>query len=260
MIRTSRAAGGPRATGLLVARGATRLACGLALGLTAVVALVGPAVADDAGLSFAPGAGQDVTPMYVVTSGPCPEPATNVIATATGRGFGPQGQVVISNSTSGVSHTTAFVLPLQDTMHGFAALNRTTLSGPYVVTLRCVNRLQTQELARFSGTITFSSPTRFTAPEPSAAVQRSIEGAAAARPAASSAATPSAAPIPTPSPRAVAPSDGPVTGSRIVVVGGGIALVLLGALTILRDRRPAVGASHGGHTAPATPPEPEKVR
>jgi hypothetical protein len=112
--------------------------------------------------------------MDLVVPQPCPSPATNVLAEAFGHGFPASGQPVINNSTSGVSHTAPFVLPLQDTFTGFAADNATSLSGPYRITLRCISRLRTKTFASFSATVTFSDPKHYTAPAPPASVIQAI--------------------------------------------------------------------------------------
>lgn len=237
MKRMSRAAGGPRATGRLVTCGAARALLGLIVAAAASLAIVGDASAAEGGaLTFTPSGGRDDTPMYVVTSAPCPEPASNVVAVATGAGFPAAGQVVISNSTSGVSHRAPLVLPLQDTLHGFAAVNRTQLSGRYLVTLTCQNRLQTTAFATFTGAITFSSPQRFTAPGPSAAVRKAI--AAASQPSSGSSPSDPAPSVPRPSPVSAAvsaPSTG--SGGRIALTGVGAAVAAFGGLQIVRDRR-----------------------
>jgi hypothetical protein len=117
-------------------------------------------------LSFTPAMGLDTTPMYVIVPKPCPRQATNVLAKAVGRGFPDGGQTVISNSTSGISNTGPFILPLQDSFTGFAADNGSSLLGAYVVTVRCINRLGTATYASFTATITFSDAHHFTAPAP----------------------------------------------------------------------------------------------
>lgn len=150
----------------------------LAVCAALVVVTGGPALADSSGsLTFAPAKGFDSTPMYVLTSGPCDgAAATNVVAVARGKGFPAEGQVVVANSSAGVSHTGPFVLPLQDTMAAYAHQRNIVLSGPYAVTLTCENRLATQKFTTFSGTITFRTPTTYTAPAPSAQLVQAVEG------------------------------------------------------------------------------------
>jgi hypothetical protein len=132
----------------------------------APAASAGPSPASANALSFTPAMGQDTTPMYVIVPKPCPAQATNVLAKAVGRGFPDGGQTVISNSTSGISHTGPFILPLQDSFTGFAADNGSSLLGAYVVTVRCINRLGSATYASFTAAITFSDAHHFTAPAP----------------------------------------------------------------------------------------------
>jgi hypothetical protein len=132
----------------------------------APAASAGPSPAGVNALSFTPAMGQDTTPMYVTVPKPCPTQATNVLAKAVGHGFPDGGQTVISNSTSGISHTGPFILPLQDSFTGFAADNGASLLGAYVVTVRCINRLGSATYASFTATITFSDAHHFTAPAP----------------------------------------------------------------------------------------------
>ena len=158
----------------LMSRGAAAVvAAGLTAGAMAVLA--GPAAAAPAGLSFFPAKGLASTPMYLVAPAPCPAGSTNVVARAFGHGFPAAGQPVITNSTAGVSRTAPFALPLQDTFTGFAADNGTTLSGPYQITLRCINRLGNKTFASYSATVTFSDKAHFTAPAPSSALVAEIE-------------------------------------------------------------------------------------
>jgi len=137
----------------------------------------GPALADPSGsLTFAPAKGFDETPMYVLTSGPCEAAATNVVAMARGKGFPAEGQVVVGNSSAGVSHTGPFVLPLQNTMAAYAHERNIVLSGPYAVSLICENRLGTHKYTTFSGTITFQTAKTYTAPSPSTQLIQAVQG------------------------------------------------------------------------------------
>jgi hypothetical protein len=169
-----------RLAGLLLTTGlATSATVALA---PAVSAAPSPAAAVTT-LSFTPATGSDVTPMYLITPKPCPTPATNVLVMAVGHGFPAGGQVVVSNSTSGVSHDAPFILPLQDTFEGFASINGTTLQGSYVLTMRCSNRLGSKTYATWTGTVSFSDATHYTAPAPAKSVVEAI--AASQNPAAS---------------------------------------------------------------------------
>jgi hypothetical protein len=146
----------------------------------AVGSLALPASAAHAGaegtLTFIPGNGLSISPMYAVTSGPCPQEASNVVGILTGKGFPPQGIAAVTNGKAPVSHTEAFGAPLQDTLAGFASSMGVTLSGPYVLELKCINPLGTQVYAQFKGTITFKDATHFTAPKPKKPVSNLSNG------------------------------------------------------------------------------------
>ncbi len=107
-------------------------------GATAVAA---PTPTAPSALSFTPTKGLDTTPMYLVVPKACPAAATNVVVEAYGHGMPADGQPVIGNTSAGISHSSAFVLPLQDTFAGFAAVNGTALAGPYQIALRCTDSL-----------------------------------------------------------------------------------------------------------------------
>ncbi len=152
-------------------------AVGLSCSAGAVLALPASAAAAPAGLSFLPAKGLASTPMTLLVPAPCPSAATNVIATAYGHGFPADGQTVVGNSRAGVSHTAPFALPLQDTFTGFAADNGTTLSGPYKVTLACIDSLGAKTYATFTATITFADAAHFSAPAPTDALVAAIQQA-----------------------------------------------------------------------------------
>jgi hypothetical protein len=157
-----------RATAALIAAGVT-------VSTAALLAEPAGAAAPPAALSFLPAKGLASTPMYVVMPAPCPAGGTNVVAKAFGHGFPAAGQPVVTNSTAGVSHNAPFILPLQDSFVGFAADNGTTLSGPYRVTLRCINRLANKTYASYSATVSFSDTAHFTAPAPAPALIAAIQ-------------------------------------------------------------------------------------
>jgi hypothetical protein len=155
-----------RATAALIAAGAT---------VSTAALLAGPAAAAaPPALSFLPANGLASTPMYVFVPKPCPAAGTNIIATAFGHGFPADGQPVVGNSTAGISHTTPFALPLQDTFVGFAADNGTTLSGPYKIMLSCISALGDKTYASFTAIVTFTDAAHFTAPAPTAALVEAI--------------------------------------------------------------------------------------
>jgi hypothetical protein len=158
-----------------------RARAGFAL-LTVATLSVGAAATAQAGsnadgvLTFTPNKGKDTTPMYLVSSKPCPAQATNVLATAYGHGFTPNGQIVVSNSTSGMSHATPFVLPLQDTLAAYAKRLNITLAGPYKIVLICKSRLGMTPFASMVGTITFHTPHDYTAPAVTPAQVAAVTG------------------------------------------------------------------------------------
>lgn len=141
-----------------------------ALVLGTALATGTPALAADSGdLTFMPGKGMDVSPLYTVTSAPCPDQATNVIGRMYGKGFPKEGIVVIPNSDAPVSTEVAFGVPLQDTVAGFASEAGVKLSGKYRVTVQCVNELGTKVFSEFTGIMNFGDATHFTAPVPKTA-------------------------------------------------------------------------------------------
>ncbi len=247
-------------------------------------ALVLPASAAHAGaegtLTFIPGNGLSISPMYAVTSGPCPQEASNVVGVLTGKGFPPDGIAVVTNGSAPVSHTEAFGAPLQDTLAGFASGMGVTLQGPYVLDLRCINRLGTQVYAQFKGTITFKDATHFTAPKPKKPVSNLTNGVLAqvfpeyasgdvprsapkpsAKPGAGGAKPQQAAPTATPGPAGTSVASGPIAVIRdtIADVPWLLALLIVAVLVAagvgpVRRRRAAdVSAGGGGRPGPEWP-------
>jgi hypothetical protein len=182
---------------------------GFALLAVAMLTLGGAATAQagssaDGVLTFTPDRGKDTTPMYLVTSKPCPAQATNVLAIAYGHGFTANGQIVVSNSTSGMSHASPFVLPLQDTMAAYAKRLNIALVGQYKVFLICKSRLRMTPFASMGGTITFHTPHEYTAPAVTPAQVAAVTGQPGAQsngqlPSASGPAAPGSGAAPAPS-------------------------------------------------------------
>ena len=104
--------------------------------------------------------------MSVITSGPCPEPAVHLVVRATGHGFPADGQVIVTNTSAGLSHRYAMSVPMTDTFNGFAASLGIKLAGPYLVTFSCIDKFGSKTYATYTGTITFRDPTHFTATAP----------------------------------------------------------------------------------------------
>jgi hypothetical protein len=142
-----------------------RLLAAAVLSAAALAIPAASASAVDGPLRFFPGTGSDATPMWVVTAEPCPAAAQAIIGTVTGPGFPAEGYVVLSNTKAGLDYTKAMTLALQDTFNGFAASSGgIKLQGKYVVTVRCIDRLGATTFATFTGTVTFASPKKYTAP------------------------------------------------------------------------------------------------
>jgi hypothetical protein len=139
----------------------------LPLLLLAAMATGQPAAqAADGSMTFIPATGQDISPMYAVTSGACPAEATNIVAQLTGPGFPAAGITVVSNTRAGVRHDGGFGVPLQNAMHNFAAMNGVSLHGAYTMRLRCIDHLAQHSYATYQGVITFSDPNHYSAPSP----------------------------------------------------------------------------------------------
>jgi hypothetical protein len=117
-------------------------------------------------LSFTPVTGLDTTPLLLTThstgaSPGCPTGTTNVRAVING----PAGWAnipAIGNSTSGVSTTADFSVPVADTFSGLAASNSLTIvAGQYDFTLLCQNRLGSTVFGTFIGSIWFTDATHY---------------------------------------------------------------------------------------------------
>ena len=156
-------------TGVVRRSASVRLAlsAGIALAMSMLPLLAPVAQAAGGTLTFVPGQGTTGTPIYTVTSGPCPKEATNVIGYLFGKGMPAQGKVVIPNQDPPIRYDQAFGVGLQDNLTNFAKEEGVKeLSGDYRLVLRCIDQFAIKTFAEFSGTITFPDPTRFTAPVP----------------------------------------------------------------------------------------------
>lgn len=118
-------------------------------------------------LTFLPAKGLDVDPMYAVTSGPCPQSSTGVLARMYGAGLPADGAIVVANTQAGVRTDTAFGVPLQDSLYGLAQTLNVTFKGRYQVVLSCIDELGVRTFATFKGTLTFPKPHRFVGKAPS---------------------------------------------------------------------------------------------
>jgi len=248
------------------AHGALTMMVGVvAAGMLILIGSPAQAAGGSGGLTFIPAKGMDISPLYVVTSGPCPAAATNLIGRLYGKGFPADGTVVIPNTASAVEHDAAFGVPLQDTLEAYASEAGVTLRGKYRITVQCVNELATKVFAEFSGYASFATPTHFTAPAPKNAPAEGVpdgflaqvfpEYRAGADPPASASARASAvvpstsagpSTQPTPSPAAV--NQKPIASSGtsmkpfLIVILGAVFLGGAGYLaTDFRRRRPESG-------------------
>jgi hypothetical protein len=140
-----------------------------AIGLGGSLALAPGALAANpslGGLNFAPVTGTDVSPINFTTASSgakgCPSPATNVVGVINGP-TGWTNITALSNTSTNVSNTNDFSLPLVDTFSGIAQANSLTIvPGDYTVTITCQNRLGSTQYGNFSQVITFTSATAYT--------------------------------------------------------------------------------------------------
>lgn len=121
------------------------------------------------------------------TSAGCPGQADSYLAVAKGHGFPAAGQIITTPTAAGMSHTDPFDVYFAETMKDFATDNHTTLRGRYDVAVYCVDSFRGTRFAQFTGTLTFTSPTRYKAsgpntmgstPNPPTAAQELPEAAA----------------------------------------------------------------------------------
>ncbi|PZS33453.1 MAG: hypothetical protein DLM61_05070 [Pseudonocardiales bacterium] len=135
----------------------------VALGVLLPVAPV-PALADQiGGVIVIPSSGSDLTAIRVRTSAGCPAKADAYIARMKGHGFPPDGEIVTSTISAGMSHSIGFDVYFAVTMSDFAQLNHTTLSGRYDITVLCIDSFTTQSYGEFTGSLQFTSPTHYEA-------------------------------------------------------------------------------------------------
>ncbi|MEU3980961.1 Ig-like domain-containing protein [Streptomyces sp. NPDC026672] len=136
----------------------------LALGTGAARAdVLGPMVVD-------PGTGTDTSGILLTTTGPCPQPATNVIVSVKGEGFPAEGRIVVGNSPIGIYPAAAnggFAVPLSETMRDYAGeAGFTTLAGRYDFTLTCRTPFGSTTYGDFTAPIWFTSDTTYRSTEP----------------------------------------------------------------------------------------------
>jgi hypothetical protein len=125
-------------------------------------------------LDVSPPTGTDTTGMTLTTSGPCPDPATNLIVSVTGSGFPSDGQIVVGNSPIGAYQTTGnggIVVPLTQTMRDYAnTAGFTTLQGRYDFTLTCRGAFGSTTYGDFGSPVWFTSNTAYQNTDPAGSV------------------------------------------------------------------------------------------
>lgn len=153
--------------------------------VTVVALQAGPASAQEPGLAWLPATGSASTPLEVVTTGPCPASAPNVVGVLYGAGFPRTGQRVIGNTEAGVSSGGPFTLVLGDTLRGFAALQPApvTFTGTYRLVVTCREPLDPTSRRDFVGTVVFSAAGGYTARQPRTLPRPATEPAPVGRPA-----------------------------------------------------------------------------
>ena len=213
-------------------------AAGLATGALLLATPASAGAAPSGTLTFFPSNSIAEASIKARTSAGCPDQADSYLAMAKGHGFPAAGQIITAPTAAGLSHTDGFDVYFAETMKDFAADNHTTLKGRYDVAVYCVDSFLGTKFAQFTGTLTFSSPTRYQASGPN-----TMGAAPAAAPTVATAPAPAAAPPsalpPTaageqpeaPDPSATqlvsAPETTPGDGLPIGWIAAGVAAVLL---------------------------------
>jgi hypothetical protein len=138
-------------------------AAGLVLTIGAVLAgTAAPALATTIGpITVTPANSIDTAPIVLRTSAGCPAQADSFYALAKGGGFPPAGQIVTAPTTAGISHAGPFNVYFAQTMKDFATDNHATLAGRYDVTVFCVDSFTRTSFGEFTGSLTFTTPTRY---------------------------------------------------------------------------------------------------
>ncbi|GAA2743574.1 hypothetical protein [Kitasatospora cinereorecta] len=196
-------------------------------------------------LAFDYPTGHDDDAIDLLTSGPCPDPAADYLGVRiTGRGFPAEG-VPLTGTTAVSAYRPAgnggFVVPLANTLRVVA--NRSglaALSGPYTITASCRGKVNPAPLREFSGVVTFSSPSTWTA---AAVAPDGMIHAAGSDP------VPVAARAPKPAAQpASAARSGPSLGSWLAI-GAGVVLLGWVGVPYLRRRFGRSPASAGAAAA-----------
>ena len=229
-----------------------RLASVVAAVAALLLLLAGPASATPIGqILIVPGDSSDLAAIRIRTSGGCPEKADAYYARLFGRGFPADGLLATPNTSAGLSHTAGFDVYFAQTMKDFAQDNNTTLSGRYDVVVYCIDSFTLDSFAEFTGSLEFSSPTKYTAlgaakpagtPPPPVGAGEPVPippggGEVPASPGAGAPAADAAAP-------GVGPGDSPegIDLLPILVVGAGVFGVIVVVAVVRRWRRRGAAA------------------
>jgi hypothetical protein len=156
-----------------------RPAVGLVLGLLlcSVTTLgAGPALAAEptGTLSFTPATGLDSYALTAVSTGTCVDPrGSNLQLRVSGHGFADDTNVTPNLPASVYPIDPAlhgYDVPLQDTLRSFAAQQHppAVLSGRYVFTLICKKPIGSGVFGTYTGSLSFTSPTHYTASQAAA--------------------------------------------------------------------------------------------
>jgi hypothetical protein len=106
-------------------------------------------------LHFSPSTGTGSTNFNMVSEGPCPAAATNIVAFVNSTVTGWTDIVLLSNTTNGVSTTDPMTVGVTNNLFNTANANTLTLSpGQYDVFLRCQSRLGTTIYGSYTGSLT----------------------------------------------------------------------------------------------------------
>ena len=209
-----RAAGGP-----MRPRDLIRVA-GLATGALLLATPASAGAAPGGTLAFFPSNSIAEASIKARTSAGCPDQADSYLAVAKGHGFPANGQIITAPTAAGLSHTEGFDVYFAETMKDFAADNHTTLKGRYDVAVYCVDSFLGTKFAQFTGTLTFSSPTRYKASGPNTMSSTPAATATTAPPTA--AAQPPAAATTQEQPESAEPSATELVSAPVISSGDGL--------------------------------------
>jgi hypothetical protein len=186
-----------------------------ALAGTAALLLATPAPAGavpGGALTFFPSNSIDTASIKARTPGGCPEPADSYYAVVTGHGFPSAGQTVTTPTSAGMTRTEPFDVYFGQTMKDFAADNKTTLTGRYNVAVYCVDSFLGTKYAQYTGSLTFSTPTKYKASGKKTTTSNAIGPVTAPPPSVPAPGSPPAPGTP-PAPTGSAPAALPPTAS-----------------------------------------------